>query len=484
MPLRRKLPLAFSGIALLTIVILGAILVPLLSTHYSQAETSYLKAGAQQAAEELSGLDWASVAAGNSPATSSALRQVQALALSTQLRVQVLGTSGTLLTDSGPVADIDPTGVAADVAASDGHSGDGPTREQSRRLPSPVGSGLFGGDGSTDGTRSDKTMDAQLTSNGSSVAVVRLSEGPAYGAAVLRTTFIAWLMAAAAAVILGGLAGWMTSRRLTRPLLAITAASDKMAHGDLGVRADVDRADEVGALAASFNSMADTTQQTVLALRRFIADAAHELGTPLTALQADLELIEDQADDEARRRYTQRARRQSLRLQKLSDDLLRLSRLDTLSGRFPLEPLDLAALVRRLADGFASRAEQSEIDFGLELPPGPVRVLGHEDGLSAAVGNLVDNALKFTPAGGSVILSVMAENGKAAVSVADTGIGVPSGDMAALFGRFHRGRNAAGYPGSGLGLAIVRAIMESHGGTATCETSVAGSRFTLRLPLA
>jgi signal transduction histidine kinase len=497
-PLRRRLPVAFAAIALLTIVILGAILVPLLSAHYSQAEMSYLKAGAQQAEAELSGVDWAAVAAGNaSAAATSALREVQAVALSTQLRVRVFDTKGSLLVDSGPVAEIDPTTVTADLgnqvpdgttttsgpSGPDGRS-DHRTEGKSGRLPSPVGSGLFGGDGSTAGPRSGRTIDAALSSSGVPVAVVRLSEGPAYGAAVLQTTFTAWLVAAAAAVVLGGLAGWMTSRRLTRPLLAITAASDKMARGNLSVRADVDRADEVGALAASFNSMADMTQQTVLALRRFVADAAHELGTPLTALQADLELAQDQTDDATRRRLTDRALRQSRRLQRLSSDLLRLSRLDMLAAQLPLEPLDLVPLLRRLADGFASRAEQAGIDFTLDLPHRELVVRSQVDGLSTAVGNLVDNALKFTPAGGSVILTAKAESGEVVISVADTGIGVPSEDLDALFARFHRGRNAAGYPGSGLGLAIVRAIMDGHDGTAACESSSAGSRFELRLPLA
>jgi signal transduction histidine kinase len=154
------------------------------------------------------------------------------------------------------------------------------------------------------------------------------------------------------------------------------------------------------------------------------------------------------------------------------------------AGRPPREPLDLAALIRRLADGFASRAEQAGVDFNLDLPPAEVRVLGQAEGLSTAVGNLVDNALKFTPAGGSVTVALKAENGKAEVFAVDIGIGVPSDDLAALFSRFHRGRNAAGYPGSGLGLAIVRAIMDGHGGAASCESSASGSRFALRLPLA
>jgi two-component system, OmpR family, sensor histidine kinase BaeS len=497
MPLRRKLPLAFAGVALLTILVLGGVLIPLLSNHYSRAQTSYLQAGAQEAAQQLSGVAWSDLAVQkNDAATTAALRQVRAVALSTQLRIEVFDSSGALLADSGPVSEIDPTTLAAAVAggqtatagsdagpaASDGrterHSGG-----QSRHLPSLVGSGLFDRDGAAAEPYSSQTVATPLVSGGKTVATIRLSEVPAYGATVLHTTVIAWLVAAAAAVLLGALAGWMTSRHLTRPLLAITRASNKMAGGDLGVRADVRRADEIGDLAASFNSMADTTQHTFATLRRFIADAAHELGTPLTALQADLELAQDQQDEDTRRRLVDRALKQSRRLERLSSDLLRLSRLD-LGARRPAEPTDLVPLTQRLAEGFASRAEQAGVDFVLELPPDPLVVGGNPEELRTAVGNLVDNALKFTPAGGSVTLAAAADDGEAVVSVDDTGIGVPSEDVDLLFSRFHRGRNASGYPGSGLGLAIVRAIADSHGGKATVHSSASGSRFELRLPLA
>ena len=105
---------------------------------------------------------------------------------------------------------------------------------------------------------------------------------------------------------------------------------------------------------------------------------------------------------------------------------------------------------------------------------------GYEAGLRAAIENLVDNALKFTPSGGSVTLGAAAEDRQALIWVEDSGIGIPPEDVAALFSRFHRGRNAAAYPGSGLGLAIVEATMELHGGKASVTSSPAGSRFELQ----
>jgi signal transduction histidine kinase len=325
-------------------------------------------------------------------------------------------------------------------------------------------------------------METPLTSNGSVVAQVRLSEGPAYGAAVLRSTLIGWLLAGVAAVVLAALLGWAASRRLTKPLLAITAASDKMAHGDLTVRTEVRRSDEIGSLAGSFNTMAAQMQHTISALQRFVADAAHVLGTPLTALEADLELAQSQDDRAGQQRLIGRALRQAERLERLSANLLRLSRLDTGSLRTSFEVTDIVPLVRGMADAIASRAEQAGVEFSLELSDEPVKVRVHADGLRTAVDNLVDNALKFTPEGGSVTLGAGKTAAGAQIWVEDTGIGIPPEDMDGLFGRFHRGRNVSAYPGSGLGLAIVQATMELHGGKVRAESQSGVTRFELILP--
>ena len=119
-------------------------------------------------------------------------------------------------------------------------------------------------------------------------------------------------------------------------------------------------------------------------------------------------------------------------------------------------------------------------DFG----DGLFAVMGHADKLETAIGNLLDNALKFTPTGGTVVLGLRADAGWARLWVSDTGIGIPPDELPDLFERFHRGRNASAYPGNGLGLAIVRATMDLHGGTVRVESGETGSRFELLLPLA
>lgn len=493
--LRRSLPASFAAVALLTMVVLGAILLPLLDGYYARSERLYLESGTDEATRDLSVIDWSAVAAGDVTAAEAAgvARYVLAEALSLQLRIQVLAPDGTLLVDSGPVEDIDPTGIvgdggrgAHDDAGVELESAD---EETAHRSQSPGESGLLGTSRSEDDLRSHRATDVELTAGDQVVATLRLSEGPAYRETVLRTTLIAWLVAGIAAVLLAAFAGWVASRRLTRPLLAITAASNSMARGDLGVRAPVDRADEIGSLAESFNAMAATTEQTVSALRHFVADAAHEIGTPLTALQSDLELAQNQSDGQGRLRLIRRAMRQAERIGHLSSGLLHLSRLEsaTAPASVPMETVDLVPLVERSGDAVASRAEQAGVGLSVTLPGGELRVRGNVESLRTAFENLLDNALKFTPAGGSVVIGVKAEDRTAVVWVEDTGIGIPAEDVDGLFSRFHRGRNASAYPGSGLGLAIVRATMLVHGGTVSASSPPtgepgSGSRFELRLP--
>jgi signal transduction histidine kinase len=132
---------------------------------------------------------------------------------------------------------------------------------------------------------------------------------------------------------------------------------------------------------------------------------------------------------------------------------------------------------------YASQAEQAGVRYSFTAPPQAQVVTGDSKQLYEAIGNLLENGLKFTPAGGEVRLILDRDGSWAIVIVEDTGIGLPPEDLPRLFERFHRGRNAAGYPGSGLGLAIVRSIVESHGGAVTAENLQPGARFVIRLPL-
>ena len=205
-------------------------------------------------------------------------------------------------------------------------------------------------------------------------AYVRLSEGPASGRDALMAAVVAWVLAAALAVGLAALVGWLMARRISRPVVALTEASDRMAAGDLGARAPVAGGDEVGRLAESFNGMAARVEATVTSLRRFVADAAHEIGTPLTALQADLELAERKVGGDDERRLVDRALTQTGRLAVLSDNLLQLSRLEADEPAAERYVADLASVAREVADAVASRAEQAGVELVVDVAGGPLTV--------------------------------------------------------------------------------------------------------------
>ena len=142
--------------------------------------------------------------------------------------------------------------------------------------------------------------------------------------------------------------------------------------------------------------------------------------------------------------------------------------------------VDLAALLRDLAETHASRAKQGGVNFNLEIESDPVNIKGDAAQLGTLIQNLLDNAIKFTLAGGQVNVKLSTQNEAVQLSVADTGIGIPGADMPHLFSRFHRGRNASAYPGSGLGLAIVKTIVDQHGAGIRFDSDTTGTVFVIR----
>lgn len=355
----------------------------------------------------------------------------------------------------------------------------------------PLSSALFGfavGSGNASRTidvdtapRSDQQITSVLSdANHNRLGGIILSDGPAYGSEIVTSVARGWLMAGGIAVLLAAAAGWFVSRQLSKPLRALTDVTAHMTAGDLSRRAAIARQDEIGTLARSFNVMADRIEETVITLQRFVADAAHELHTPLTALRTNLELVQSEHPSATIRR----AHDQVIRLEKLTDSLLTLSRIEAQSDPSPAEWVDLGGLIRSASELYASRAEQSELAFELSLPEHALPVLGRPGQLEVVLSNLVDNAIKFTPAGGTVTLCARTFDQALELIVQDTGIGIPPGDLPLLFERFRRARNASDHPGSGLGLAITKAIVKAHGGSIAAESSGNGTKMTVTLPLA
>ena len=295
--------------------------------------------------------------------------------------------------------------------------------------------------------------------------------------------------------VLGGtalalLAGFAVASRAMAPIAALTRAAKGVARTrDPGVRVPRPVAnDEVADLARTLEEMLMALDQaraeTEAALERqreFVADASHELRTPLTSVLANLELLEEGlAGEDAE--LASSALRSSRRMRRLVADLLLLARADA-GRRAPRRPTDLAEVARAAAAEAAPLAPDHDLE--LDAEPG-LAVEGTPDDLHRLVLNLVENAVRHTPAGTSVRVAARRDGEAVVLVVEDDGPGIPADQRTRVFERFVRGPGDAGSGGSGLGLAIVRAVAESHGGGVTLDegTNGRGARFTVRLPAA
>jgi signal transduction histidine kinase len=288
------------------------------------------------------------------------------------------------------------------------------------------------------------------------------------------------------------------ARRFTTPLRRLTEASRGLAEGDLTRRVppgDVRAgSSELAELAIQFNTMADRLQESVEIIRRdrdrsrdFLADVSHELRTPLAALRMFNELLKEGAadDPEARSEFLESSGQQIERLDWLAQNLLELSKLDSGLVLLDLRPDDLRAAVETAVEQTRSAAIRRGVGLTVHLPDAPIRVRHDPQRIGQVVANLVANAVKFTPRGGSVGVDVAATADGARIEVVDTGVGIDPSELPHIFERFYRGSraNEARGSGSGLGLAIVRSIVDMHGGTVDVESRVgSGSRFTVTLP--
>ena len=306
-----------------------------------------------------------------------------------------------------------------------------------------------------------------------------------------------WLFLAggvAVGTMLAGLAGMAVANRAMRPIAAMTAAAR-----DIATTRDPSRRipepesdDEVAELARTFDQMLQEldaarteTDATIKRQREFVADASHELRTPLTSILANLELLEhstaDDADEDEQAAVAS-ALRSSKRMNRLIGDLLLLARAD--AGRVGTRAdCDLAAIASDALEELQPIADGHRFEARID---GPVPVDGNSDELHRMVLNLLENAIRHTPAGTTVGLTVSREGDGAHLEVADDGPGLPPGMEQEIFGRFVRAAGPADRSergGTGLGLAIVRAVARQHGGEVTA-TNDGGARFEVRLPLA
>lgn len=296
-------------------------------------------------------------------------------------------------------------------------------------------------------------------------------------ASAVAPVLAAALAAAGLAAVLAG--AWL-SRRVAGPLERMTAAVQRVAAGDRQVRVEPPAWQEGEALAEAFNHMTATLHAQEEARRHFVADASHQLRAPLTALQARAEAMLDGvvADEAGRRRYLADIVGQTHRLAELAQHLLDLERLE--AGETTPQPaaLDLPKLLAEVAAAAPAEGARITIEPAGDLPPAwadPAEV-------RQALANLVDNALKYTPAGGEITLSARREGDLVRVTVADRGPGIAPEHLGRVWDRFYRvpGDDS---PGSGLGLAIVKRLIERQGGQVWAESEPGtGAVFSFTLP--
>jgi two-component system, OmpR family, sensor kinase len=289
------------------------------------------------------------------------------------------------------------------------------------------------------------------------------------------------------AVLLAGSGGWLLARRALRPVDQMTEAARRISAEHLDERVHTTgTGDELNRLAATLNDMLARLDVTFRQIRQFSADASHELQTPLTILQGELEvaLRAPRTPDEYRRVLTS-ALEESGRIARLVEGLLLLSRADAGVLRMDHQAVDLARLVAEVCEQsqVLAKARGVTLDLG---PLTPVTMQGDPQHLRRLLVNLVDNGLKYTLAGGRVTLALHQEGVWAVLRVADTGIGLAPEEQERIFQRFYRAPTAVSrdVEGSGLGLCIAHSIVETHGGSIQVESAAGhGSIFTVRLPL-
>ncbi len=324
----------------------------------------------------------------------------------------------------------------------------------------------------------------------------RAAAESAYQSALTRNL----LIAAGVAGVLALLVSLLVSRRITSPLEELTDAAGDVAGGNLDVRVAPRGDDEVGALATAFNTMADRLARDEQWRRDMTSDLSHELRTPLATIQSRVEALEDGVlppTPENLRVIGEEVER----LGRLLAALRSLNELESDDLSVEHERLDLAALAETAAErvrpAFAAKG------VALEAESAPVSVNGDRDRLLQVAANLLDNALKFTPEGGRVRLTVAAGDGPsgaaapaagplsgpagswARLTVDDDGPGIDAVDRPFIFDRFYRAQSARGTAGAGLGLAICRALVEAQGGSIVAgDAPGGGARFTVLLPAA
>lgn len=310
-------------------------------------------------------------------------------------------------------------------------------------------------------------------------------DGPAPGVELNAAGVTRIVTAALVVLVLAVGVSAVIATRLVRPVHALTDAAQRMREGDVSARVRVRDEGEIGRLAAAFNAMSEHLERVERQRREMIGDISHELRTPLSNVRGWLEAAHDGVA-ELDPALISSLVEEILLLQHIVDDLQELALADAGALRLHPEPGRAAEILEQIVTAHRSRAEAAGLRIDARVEGDP-RLLADPVRLRQVIGNLVNNALRYTPPGGRVTLRARRDGRRVLIEVADTGAGIAADDLPHVFDRFWRADRSRSRSsgGSGLGLAIVRSLVEAQGGTAAVSSAPgAGTVFTLSLPAA
>jgi signal transduction histidine kinase len=276
--------------------------------------------------------------------------------------------------------------------------------------------------------------------------------------------------------------GILIARSLTRPVRELTDATRSMARGELNQQVPVRSTDELGELAAAFNQMSADLARANQSRRQMTADIAHDLRNPLTVIGGYLESLKDGKLKPTPERF-ETMLSEVHQLQRLVDDLRTLSLADAGELTIYKQPVSAGELLERLATAYQPHADEQNITLALEVAPGLPEILADPERMEQVLGNLLSNALRYTPQGGKIRLGAYQQDGSLVLSVQDNGSGIPPEILPDIFERSFRGDPSRSGAESGLGLAIAKSIVELHGGSIQAESDGTGSKFSVTLPV-
>lgn len=468
-----RMALAFALTSLMTVLVLVGVVSVVWGTVFTDYTRSNIVEIANSAAEKL-----ATSYEENGNWTAGELRTVATSSLvSDDLSMQVVNKKGVVVyDDSWPSAS-----ATADVRESESASSSSSGKKASH---SPVSSAP---------TDSDSVANVEIiTSSGEHVGQVKLW---AIGSDALLTkadsafrekTFNAMALAAVVAICISVVIGSLVSRMLTKPIHRITSTAKQIRDGDLSARTGLRGDDEIDQLGETFDEMATSLEKDMKHEKRLTSDVAHELRTPLMAMLATVEAMQDgvyPTDDE----HLETVASETRRLARLVQQMLDLSRMENSTAPLNLEPVDMVPFVRSIVNA----QERLFVDRDLRLRFAD-ETQGHDDVVEAdpdmitqCVINLMSNAMRYTPEGGWVVVSVLSDRKHVSVAVSDTGIGIAKDDLSRIFGRFWRAdaSRAREAGGLGVGLAVTKQIVERHHGYISVESELGkGTTFTIHLP--